>query len=65
MKTFATITVAGVAGVVLFKLLAALVFPLLGLVAGLLAMTVKIALIAAVVFFIYSMIKKRKEADAA
>jgi hypothetical protein len=65
MKTFATITVAGVAGVVLFKLLAALVFPLLGLVAGLLAMTVKIALIAAVIFFIYSMIKKRKEADAA
>ncbi|MCG6955305.1 MAG: hypothetical protein LJF04_04865 [Gemmatimonadetes bacterium] len=65
MKTFATITVAGVAGVVLFKLIAALVFPLLGLVAGLLAMTVKIALIAAVVFFIYSMIKKRKEADAA
>ena len=65
MKTFATITVAGVAGVVLFKLIAALIFPLLGLVAGLLAMTVKIALIAAVVFFIYSMIKKRKEADAA
>ena len=65
MKTFATITVAGVAGVVLFKLIAALVFPLLGLVAGLLAMTVKIALIAAVVFFIYSMIKKRKEADSA
>jgi hypothetical protein len=64
MKTFATITVAGVAGVVLFKLIAALVFPLLGLVAGLLAMTVKIALIAAVIFFIYSMIKKRKEADA-
>jgi hypothetical protein len=65
MKTFATITVAGVAGVVLFKLIAALIFPLLGLVAGLLAMTVKIALIAAVIFFVYSMIKKRKEADAA
>lgn len=64
MKTFATITVAGVAGVVLFKLVAALVFPLLGLAVGLLAMTVKFALIAAVIFFVYSMIKKRKEADA-
>ena len=65
MKAFATFAVAGVAGVVLFKLLAALIFPMIGLVMGLLAMTVKFALIAAVIFFIYSMIKKRKEADAA
>ena len=64
MKTFATVAVAGVAGVVFFKLLAGLVFPLLGLFMGLLAMTVKLALIAAVIFFIYSMIKKRKEAEA-
>ena len=64
MKTFATVAVAGVAGVVFFKLLAGLVFPLLGLFVGLLAMTVKLALIAAVIFFIYSMIKKRKEAEA-
>jgi hypothetical protein len=63
MRTFATIAVAGVAGVVLFKLLTALVFPLLGLFVGLLAMTVKLALIAAVIFFVYSMIKKRKEAE--
>lgn len=64
MRTFAAIAVAGVAGVVLFKLVTALVFPLLGLFVGLLAMTVKLALIAAVIFFIYSMIKKRKEAEA-
>ena len=64
MKTFAAVAVAGVAGVVFFKLLAGLVFPLLGLFVGLLAMTVKLALIAAVIFFIYSMIKKRKEAEA-
>jgi hypothetical protein len=63
MKTFGTIAVAGVAGVVLFKLVTALVFPLLGLFVGVLAMTMKLALIAAVVFFIYSMIKKKKEAD--
>ena len=65
MKTFAALTVTGVAGILLFKLLAALVFPILGLFVGLLMMTVKLALLAAVVFFIYSMIKKRKEADVA
>lgn len=64
MRTFAAIAVAGVAGVVLFKLVTALIFPLLGLFVGLVAMAVKLALIAAVIFFIYSMIKKRKEADA-
>ena len=65
MKTFASLTVAGVAGILLLKLLTALVFPMLALFAGLLAMTVKFALIAAVIFFVYSMIKKRKEADLA
>ena len=65
MKAFASLTVAGVAGILLLKLLTALVFPLLGLFVGLLAMTVKFAVIAAVIFFVYSMIKKRKEADLA
>ncbi|MDP2956933.1 MAG: hypothetical protein Q8N53_10980 [Longimicrobiales bacterium] len=62
MKTFAALTVTGVAGILLFKLL---VVPLLGLFLGLLVMTVKLAILAAVIFFIYSMIKKRKEADVA
>jgi hypothetical protein len=65
MKAFATLTVTGVAGVILFKLLATLLFPLLGVFFGLLAMTIKFAVIAAVIFFVYSMIRKRKEADAA
>ncbi len=62
MKTFAALTVTGVAGILLFKLL---VVPLLGLFLGLLVMTVKLAILAAVIFFVYSMIKKRKEADVA
>ena len=65
MKTFAALTVTGVAGILLFKLLTALVFPILGLFVGLLFMTVKLALLAAVIFFVYSMIKKRKEAEVA
>lgn len=65
MRTFAALTVSGVAGILLWKLLASLVLPIFGLFFGLLAMAVKFALIAAVIFFIYSMIKKRKEADVA
>jgi hypothetical protein len=65
MKTFATLTVSGVVGIVLFKLLAGMLFPLLGVVVGLLLLTVKIAIFAAIGYFIYSMIRKRKEAATA
>jgi hypothetical protein len=62
MRTFATLTVTGVVGILLFKLV---LMPILALFVGLLAMTVKLALLAAVIFFVYSMIKKRNGADAA
>lgn len=65
MRTFAAMSVAGLTGVMLFKLLVTVFFPLLGVVFGLIAMTVKFALIAAVAFFIYSLIKKRKEEETA
>jgi len=61
MKSIVRITVAGISGVVLFKLFATILFPLLGMMLGLLAMTVKLALIAAAIFFVYSMIRKRKD----
>ena len=59
MKSFAKLAVAGISGVVLFKLFATLLFPLFGLMLGLFGMTVKLALIAAVVFFVYTMVRKR------
>ena len=62
MKTFATLTVSGVVGILLFKMV---VVPILALFVGLVAMTVKLALLAAVIYFIYSMVKKGKEADVA
>ncbi len=66
MRTFAALTVTGAAGIVLLKLLATVIFPLFGMFMGLLAMTVKLALVAAVIFFVYSMFKKRREeADVA
>jgi hypothetical protein len=63
MRTFATLSFAGVTGIVLFKLLVTILFPLLGMFVGIIAMTVKFALIAAVIFFVYSMIKKRRQED--
>lgn len=65
MRTFAALTVAGVAGILLLKLLTALVFPVFGMLLGLLAMAVKLGLLAAVIWFIYSMIRKREEAAGA
>lgn len=64
MKTFAMLTMGGVAGVVLLKLLSTLLIPVLGLFFGLLVMTVKLALIAAVVFFVLSLLRRRKEERA-
>jgi hypothetical protein len=61
MKSFAKLAVVGVSSVVLFKLFASVFLPMMGMLFGLLAMTVKLALIAAVVFFIYSLFRKREQ----
>ena len=61
MRTFATVSFAGITGILLLKLLATILFPLLGLFLGLLAMTVKFALIAAVAFFVYSRFRRHRE----
>jgi len=65
MRTFATLTVTGVLGIVLFKVLTALLFPVLAMFVGLISLTIKVALIAAVVWFVYSLMNRRKEAAAA
>ena len=61
MRTFATLSIAGVTGLVLLKLLAMIMFPLFALIVGLFAMTVKFALIAAVVFFFVTMFRRHRE----
>lgn len=60
MKSFAKFAVLGVSSIVLFKLLATIILPMLGLFIGLLGLTVKLALLAAVVFFLYSIFRKPK-----
>ena len=61
MRAFGTAAVAAISGVVLWQLFTTILLPLLGIAMGLLAMAAKLALIAAVGFFIYSLIKKRQE----
>lgn len=65
MKAFATFTVAGVASLVLLKLLATVLLPALGLLFGLVALTMKLALVAAIGYFVYSMIRKGRNKAAA
>ena len=60
MRTFGTMFVGGIAALVLFKLLLGFVLPLLGLLVGLVAMAVKIALVAAVAYFVYSLVRGRR-----
>ena len=65
MRFLAPVTVAAISGVILWKLLATLVLPLLGLMFGLILAAAKLAMIAAVIFFIYSRMRTpRDEASA-
>jgi len=61
MRTFAPLAFAAISGVVLWKLFATIMLPFLAVVLGLLGTALKFALIAGVGFFIYSMIRKRRD----
>lgn len=61
MRTFAPLAFATISGVVLWKLFATLLLPVLGVLFGLFVTVMKFALIAGVTYFVYSMVKKRSE----
>ena len=63
MRSFAKVAVVGVSSVVLLKLFATVFLPALGMLLGLLMLTVKVAVIAAVAFFIYSLLRPRSPRD--
>jgi hypothetical protein len=58
MKSFVKVAAVGFSGVVFFKFLA---MPIVTILIGLVAMTVKFALIAAIGYFLYSLFLKRNE----
>jgi uncharacterized membrane protein len=61
MRFVAPVAVAAISGVVLWKLFATILLPLLGLVFGLMMGVMKLVLIVAVIYFIVSMMRKRRE----
>jgi hypothetical protein len=64
MRTFARVAVVGVAGFTVLKLFTTILIPALGMLFGLLALTMKIAVFAAVVYFIWSLVRPaRSESD--
>jgi hypothetical protein len=65
MRFVAPVAVAALSGVVLWKLFATIVLPLLGLLFGLMMSVMKIVLIIAVIYFIVSMMRKRREEASA
>ncbi len=63
MKSLARVAVVGFTGVVLLKIGTSFIGPLLAMLLGLIFLTVKIAVAAAVLYFVYSLIKRREESD--
>ena len=61
MKSLARVAVVGFTGVVLFKVGTALLSPLVGMLLGLIFLTVKLALAAAVLYFLYSLVRPRDD----
>lgn len=59
MLSLAKFAVVGLSGVVLLKLFATILLPMMGLLMGLFALTVKVALVAAIAFFVYTMVRRR------
>lgn len=64
-KTFGAVALSGAVAVVLLKLLAAVALPLLGAFFGFLAVAFKVGLFLAVGFFLYRVVKRRRDAAAA
>jgi 4-hydroxybenzoate polyprenyltransferase len=61
MKSFGPLAFAAISGVILWKLFATILLPMLAVVLGLVGTVLKFAFIAAVIFVVYSMIRKRRE----
>jgi hypothetical protein len=59
MRSFAKFAVVGVSSVVLLKLFATIFLPALGMLVGLLMLTAKVALMVAVAYFVYTLLRPR------
>jgi hypothetical protein len=64
MRTFVGLFAGGAIALVIFKILAALLFPFLGMFIGLLVTGVKLVLLAGVAYFVYSLVFKRRKEES-
>jgi hypothetical protein len=64
MRNFGALALGGVAGIVILKLLATTLLPLLGLAFGLMATLVKVGLWIAVGYFVYTLVRGRRKESA-
>jgi hypothetical protein len=65
MRTVAGLFVGGVVALVAFKLLAAIVLPVVGLFFALLGLAIKLAIVVAIGWFVYSLVRGRKREQEA
>lgn len=65
MRFVAPVALFTLSGIVLWKLFATILLPLLGLLFGLMMSAVKIVLIVAVIYFIISVMRKRRDEASA
>jgi hypothetical protein len=61
MRFLAPVAVATLSGVILWKLFATILLPLLGMVFALMMGFFKVILIVAVIYFVISMMRKRRD----
>ena len=64
MKSFTRVALIGASGIVLFKLFTTVLFPVMALIIGLVTATVKLALVAAVVYFVWTLFWDRNAKEA-
>jgi hypothetical protein len=64
MRTFGAMFIGGVAAIVLFKLFAMLVFPVVAIVFGLIGMAIKLALLVGIGWLVYTLVRGRRQETA-
>ncbi len=60
MRAFAGMFVGGIAAILALKLVFGLILPLFGIVLGFVALAIKLALLVAVGYFVYTLVRGRK-----
>jgi hypothetical protein len=60
MRTVAGLFVGGVVALVAFKVIAGFVLPIVGILFGLLWLTIKLAIVVAIGYFVYTLIRGRR-----